>query len=483
MNIEDQIRQANPVAAGDVEDAFSPTAQRTLSRILRKEAAPGPAPGRALHARRSAVPRGLHYRHGPTFRGRKRKLIMAGLAAAAAGAAAASLVLAVPGTTRRPAPGAAPGQKAHPSVLPGPAQLTTARQVLLAAAAHVPRTLATGTYWRVQEIAGLNFPGGTTAHPYDISLKISYDQWNPRVAGRKYWLISQQLGAFPATPADAAAWRAAGSPATWRSGQYGSVTLGAPWARPLAATTATSVPSATWTVSDGTVGYVEGDLAGLKAAQFRQMPTSPQGVAALLRHYYVAVGCTRHPGCSPEDQFIWSEALFLLQDPVSARVRSAMFRVMASLPGVRLVGAMTDPLGRRGYALATDSLEPGDNPDYHPVHAVVIDPRTGSLLATEDIAPMPRNVQCLTIGPDSGADRGKPVIKLPVGHGKFFTGTCIGPSYQGRSYAGQVDEFTVLVRAGWTNASPVLPSSTQQKLNFPGLPPAEGGNLFGLPPR
>jgi hypothetical protein len=43
-----------------------------------------------------------------------------------------------------------------------------------------------------------------------------------------------------------------------------------------------------------------------------------------------------------------------------------------------------------------------------------------------------------------------------------------------------VDDFTVLVKAGWTNASPVLPRSTHEDLpGFPGLPPA--GDPPGLP--
>ena len=461
MNIEDLIRAANPVQPSDVAAGDAPHAKRMLERI------------RAHHA----VGDAHHRRSSP--RRRKRTSITVGLIVAAAGAAAVALVVAVPGAVQRPSHGRLP----RPGARAGTAQLPTARQVLLTAAAHVTSAPATGRYWRVRVVTGLTFPGGTKAHPYDISLDISYDQWNPRSAGEKYWLISQELGTVPATSADATAWRAAGSPTTWRSGQSGDLTESSPWTRPLYATTAASPPSATWTVSDGTVGYVEGDLAGLKAAQFRHMPTSPGGVAAVLRHYYIATGCARHPSsCSPEDQFTWTDALFLLQDPVSARVRSATLKVMASLPGVRLLGPVTDPLGRSGYALATDSLLPGGTAFYHPVHAVIIDPRTGSLLATEDIAPVPRNVQCRSLtAADDPAGRGKPVVKLRIGHGKQITLACVGPSYEGRSYQGQVDEFTVLVSAGWTNASPVLPSSTQQGLGFPGLPP--GGDAPGLPPR
>jgi hypothetical protein len=470
MNIEDLIREANPVRTSDLDAGDSPRAQRTLARILAVH--PG---ARRTRGRRRPLGR-AEVRGGPrSRRRRKQALTTAGLAAAAAGIAA-GLVLAAPGASHRP--GSGPGS-AHPrTARPRTAEFTTARQVLLSAAAHVTGAPTTGRYWRVQEISGLTFPGGTKAHPYDISLDISYDQWNPRQAGQNYWLITQELGAVPATPADAAAWRAAGSPTTWNSGERRPGMTRGGWGRPLAATTAGLPPRATWGPSDGTVGFVEGDLAGLKAAQFRRMPTSRRGVEAVLRQYYVATGCNRHPGCSPEDQFTWTDALALLQDPVSAGVRSATFKVMASLPGVRLLGPMTDPLGRRGYALATSSLEPGGMPGT--VTAVVIDPHSGSLLATEDIAPMPRNVQCHTIGLANAANRGKPVFKLYLGHGKYFTGACIGPVYEGRSYAGQVDVYTALVSAGWTDASPVLPRLTQKGLVFPGLDPSTP-ELAGLP--
>ena len=145
MNIEDIIRAVNPVRPGDVEDALSPGAQHTLARVLQSDATPGVANGRAPRAHRSSVPPGLHSRHGPpSSRPRKRKLIMISLAAVAAGATAAGLVLAVPGAARRPAPTAAPGPKAHPSATSATPQYTSARQVLLTAAANVASAPASG---------------------------------------------------------------------------------------------------------------------------------------------------------------------------------------------------------------------------------------------------------------------------------------------------------------------------------------------------
>jgi len=448
MNIEDLIRRANPVQARDVPAGDSPPARRALAQILADHSGGG-APRRSRGARQ----------------GRSRTLFTVGVAATAA---AAILVYAVPREAPRKPPRAAsstPAVTVHPpkghGAKGGP---TTAREVLLTAAAHVLANPTTGTYWRVQEISGITWPGGTKAHPYDISFENSYDKFNPRSPGQKEYEIDQQLGTRPATPADAAAWRAAGSPATWHYAPHSLrgkniLTLGSPWGGdlwPAVATTVAQARTATWAVSDGTVGFIEGDLAGLNAAQFAQIPGRPRAVAALLRRYAEQTYCVQHPtsGCSTEDQIVWSEALFLLEDPVSPQVRSATFKVMASLPGVRLLGPMTDPLGRTGYGIAGGPQDPG-NPNYHPLKAVVIDPATGSLLATVEIGPIPRSVRCWTmlnvIGPEQ----------------------CLGPPYLGRSYPGQVDTFIAVVSAGWTNASPSLPRSIQENpIDFPGLPPA-----------
>jgi hypothetical protein len=421
-------------------------------------------------------------RRSPRIRPRRsvpRAVPAAGLALTAAAAAVAVLL------------GSGPGGVVQRATRPhsgrGPRVTLTAAQVLLAAAAHVVSAPATGRYWRVREMSGVTFPAGTRAVPYDISLATSFDQWNPRSAGRKEWVISRRPGARPSTPADAAAWRAAGSPARWHSGQPAyrsdSWLAGYPfeWVNGLDATTAASARSATWQVSDGTVGYVEGDEPGLKAAQFRAMPAQPALVEARLRHYARLTLCGRHPSgdCSTVNQIVWSEALALLQDPVSAQVRSATFRVMAALPGVRLLGAMTDPLGRHGYGLAAGAQDPSSGP-FHPTKVVVIDPRTGSLLATEDIGPMPRSLACLSFdevnrNPQSRALAGKPVKpgeRLP--RPKDVITRCTGSVYHGRSYQRQVDEYVALISEGWTNASPVLPPSSrwQGPSGFPGLPPA-----------
>ena len=450
MSIEKLIRDANPVRNGDLVAGDSPHARRALAQILQEHVDPRVTSSKAHH------PAGLQSR-----RVKKGTLMTAGLALAAAGAAVAVLLSAAPGVPPRAAVGAAttPRVIRQPRMHAPTAQPTTARQILLTAAAHVAGGPATGKYWRVTMIGGVTVPGGTKANPYDISLRSYADQWNPISAGLKEWRIFQKLGTRPATPADASSWRAAGSPKAWHSGLRANNYLAdypLEWIGTLAATTAASARTAAWQVSDGTVGFVEGDLAGLKAAQFRRMPTRAPLVEAILRHYALRTVCGQDPGspnCSTVDQLIWAEALMLLQDPVSAPVRSATFKVMAGLPGVRLIGEMTDPLGRPGYALAAGSEGSyANSTNFNPTRVVLIDPGTGSLLATEEIGPMPLTMHCLSFDAKNN---------------------CTGPAYYGDSYPDQVDDYVAVVSEGWTNASPMLPPPSTWSANqcCAGLPP------------
>jgi hypothetical protein len=301
----------------------------------------------------------------------------------------------------------------------------TARDVLLTAATHVTSAPASGKFWKTTTISGELLPAGTKAHPYDMFLPIRYTQWAPRRSGLREWTISRTLGLVPATPADAAGWRATGSPKSWN---YFKTTF----------TTSGSPPSATWQTSDGTVGLVEGDEPGLTPAQFLAMPTRPRALLATLRHYALATWCGRHrqAGCSTIDQLVWSEAVNLLQAPVTSQVRAATFHVMADLPGVRLLGKTRDPIGRPGYGFGSGPTAGGA--------IAVIDPDTGSLLAVESVGNAPR-VVCL---PSHG---------LAIRAKTKPAAACATPAYYGRSYPSQLSQYQVVVTDGWTNSAPVLP--------------------------
>ncbi len=65
----------------------------------------------------------------------------------------------------------------------------------------------------------------------------------------------------------------------------------------------------------------------------------------------------------------------------SPELRAALYRVVAGLPGIELVGEIRDPLGRPGTGVAMTYSSSGST-----IRTVMIfDPETSHLLATEDI--------------------------------------------------------------------------------------------------
>jgi hypothetical protein len=404
-----QTREGMRVRQPDVMDRLAQARPSSLDRSpepMRRAATIAAAIGGPSPRRGS--------RKAASTRRRLRMAVPSSVALVTAGAIAVVFATASSGRgPQRPQPG-------------GSAKVTfTARDILLTAATHVVSAPTTGKFWKITTVSGELLPAGTKSHPYDMFLPTRSTQWAPRRSGLREWTISQTLGLVPATPADEAAWRAAGSPSSW---DYFNTTF----------TTSASPLSANWQVSDGSVGLVEGDEPGLTAVQFRAMPASPRALLARLRQYARVTWCGRHPeaGCATVDQLVWSEAVNLLQDPVTSQVRAATFKAMADLPGVRLLGKMRDPIGRLGYGF-------GSGPNAEGAIAV-IDPDTGSLLAVERFG----NAQRVLCRPSHG--RGiRPNAKPGA--------ECAMPAYYGRSYPRQLSQYQVVVSDGWTNSAPVLP--------------------------
>ena len=69
----------------------------------------------------------------------------------------------------------------------------------------------------------------------------------------------------------------------------------------------------------------------------------------------------------------------LRETGVTPAQRAALLEVAARIPGVELVGRVTDPAGRAGVAVAMPSVEDGIR------HTLVLDPGTGTLLAEEQV--------------------------------------------------------------------------------------------------
>lgn len=70
---------------------------------------------------------------------------------------------------------------------------------------------------------------------------------------------------------------------------------------------------------------------------------------------------------------------YLRETNITPEQRAALYEVAARIPGVELVGAEHDPVGRKGIAVAMEQRSDGVR------HTLVLDPATGTLLAEERV--------------------------------------------------------------------------------------------------
>jgi hypothetical protein len=107
---------------------------------------------------------------------------------------------------------------------------------------------------------------------------------------------------------------------------------------------------------------------GFTAAQLQRLPTSPVRLLAAIRaRARTGTGLWRDP---------WELGFPLLVAPVPPDIRAALYRGLASLPGVQRLG--TERVGAHaGIALARRVRVPGATVE----RVIVVDPTTGALLA------------------------------------------------------------------------------------------------------
>lgn len=103
-------------------------------------------------------------------------------------------------------------------------------------------------------------------------------------------------------------------------------------------------------------------------------PALPTAPAALLRAIEQEVRATNAPP-TPANEFSLITGRLLI-DATSPTLRSALFSVVAHLPGVRLLGQRSDEIGRRGVAV----MAPGAS---YTGQVMIFDPNTSRVLETE----------------------------------------------------------------------------------------------------
>ena len=272
-------------------------------------------------------------------------------------AAAAGLIVLV-GTGSPAVHNAAPN-----SPPPAPAPMS-ANEVLLSAATTVGGQPSTGRYWRISTSGSLG--SFDTGRGYKIEQRMKRTLWLSGSPSGTSWAVTQFLGYRPQTPADVAAWKADGSPTSWKL----------PMCRlkkcPDNAFSNTDQPvSAERLGKAGVVGSL-GNYP-ITLAQIRKLPSDPAKLKAEIAR--------RLPGAHGTflDTVTFEDGIELIMElPVSSPVRAAAYRMMAALPGVRALGEFTDPLGRKGQAITM-----GADGSTKTKHRLIIDPATGMPLTWE----------------------------------------------------------------------------------------------------
>ncbi|WP_371782529.1 CU044_5270 family protein [Streptosporangium subroseum] len=254
----------------------------------------------------------------------------------------------------------------------------TARQILLAAAVAVEKSPASGDYWRTATVNQWMLTDPTRS--YVLEGRRSRETWLAKRPDLQYWRIWQDLGYKPATPQDEAAWRAAGAPTSWRypKDMKTEELFGVP-SKPLEAAAGERTAERLRGNWKGSAGDVAGDSMTWK--EVRAIPGEPETLRSYLEE---RIGRLELAGSGMDVEE--ARAHILLRDcvgiisglPASPEVRASAYRILASLPGIRAEGEMTDPLGRRGQTFGyQEEIEPG----LFTRVQLVVDPSTGLLLA------------------------------------------------------------------------------------------------------
>ncbi|MFI6506673.1 hypothetical protein ACIBCT_03640 [Streptosporangium sp. NPDC050855] len=264
-----------------------------------------------------------------------------------------------------------------------------------------------GRYWRTTRETTTRTK---TVKGYFVNDRARVTTWRS-ATGRSKVEEYRLVGVEPAGPADLAAWRRAGSPALCEGGKScagGSLR-----------------PGRTRYVSDSRekARYLYGGLlgTGLDMVKITKLPDDPVALrSALLRSWPAFLSRMEQAGVEPvmsRDEWLWWTGVGLLQDaPTSPPVRAALYRVLADVPGARVLDdARTVTVARRNQDGLTD-------------HHVVIDRTTGEVSAVRQVSP----------GPDPRQKAGKGLPK------------------------GSVTFESTLLSAGWTDEAPALPDGCER---------------------
>jgi len=300
----------------------------------------------------------------------------------AAGAVAAVTAVAVAMSS-----GTTPRAPDHSSAAP-----MTARSVLLSAATKIEQAPAThGRYWSVVTQEHMNVTSGDRA--FDTINETGLWDAGP---GKQAWIAerrvrSKDLG--PAPEDGPKAFDRHGRPVTEKAGDRGAT----PWTKVKV---------------KGGEAFRLADWGGVEPISVRSLPDTPGTLRRFLDRKLREAAATA--GKIDPVEWLFTNAQKIGSAPVSPKVLGALYRLLATDPNLRVAGTVTDPLGRKGTAIAHRvTAEGGHAHD----EELVLDPASGRLLTERDVLVRP------------------------------------GKAWPGRK-PGDVTSYTAVISYGWTDTVP-----------------------------
>jgi hypothetical protein len=241
-----------------------------------------------------------------------------------------------------------------------PAALELAARHVLAA------KQGSGKYRRLTREHSLQLEVGPATRPYRMSWIVTDDEWQTTAAPHVAVASLDGRTPTPVTEADRQAWIADGSPTTFPSPPGTMVYM--------------EILSSVGMVQIR--GSVTPDIQAAWMQSFHgnegELPTDPVKLKAWLAAD--RNGQSADHDMDDFDLFGVAEAI-LTETPVRPAVRAATYRMLADLPGVSLVGPVTDQHGRPGIGISF--IEHLFAPGAWREDRIIIDERTGGVLALE----------------------------------------------------------------------------------------------------
>jgi hypothetical protein len=288
----------------------------------------------------------------------RRRWAVGGGGAALVAAAAAVTLVATSGTG---------GTEPSRSGGQAPAAAPQSAQTILLAAAHTAETTTeTGAYWHFKTLTTSGLRLGPKQRPYVMTVRDLTETWVVRSG--QAWQGTRELPKKPASPQDAAAWKADGSPTSWNLGR-GDTVSGKKIIEYLKGT-------------PGSVGKVPPPnkfFVCENALSFKEIEALPSTVPALRSRLkgYLSKNDDSPIAKGHLESFLTTCLGSLLSEaPAPPKVRGAAYRALAEMPGVTIEGKVTDELGRRGIALVFTGPRAVD-----PTYRLVIDPQKALVLS------------------------------------------------------------------------------------------------------